>query len=419
MARFPGPVAALAAHFDQVAILPAHSPHKEAAVLGPFVVGEYKPGSYLLLRRNPHYWKRDANGRQLPYLDSIRLDIQQNRELELLRFRRGELDLVNKLDPEMYDRLSKEMPHVGRGRRTVARLGAGVLQSGRQCAACRSTSGAGSGPPNSGAPFRKPSIAMTWCASCTAVMPGRRSGPVSVANRFWLNSALKPPAYSAIRRHWRSSQHAGFHRSGDSLFDRDGHKVEFSMITNAGNKLHERMLALIQQDLAKIGIQLNVVTLDFPSLIERITPQLQLRVGSHGADNVDLDPSDQMNVWLSSARQSPVESESEDARDGLGSRDRQADAGANARRKMRNKRKSYFDKVQQIVADQAPMLFLVNPDALSAVSANVKNVTPARLHPQIFWNAERLSMGSEAREPEMSTLLKRASQSTIPTSREC
>ncbi len=108
--RFPGPVAALAAQFDGVAVLSAHSPQKESAVLGPFELGEYKPGAYVLLRRNPNYWKRDANGHTLPYLDSIRLEIQQNRELELLRFRRGELDLINKLDPDMFDRLSSEMP---------------------------------------------------------------------------------------------------------------------------------------------------------------------------------------------------------------------------------------------------------------------------------------------------------------------
>ena len=96
---------------DQVGIMSARSTHKDSAVLGPFTVAEYKPGTYLLLRRNPNYWKHDSNGKQLPYLGTLRLDIQQNRELELLRFRRGELDIVNKLDPEMYDRLSAEVPH--------------------------------------------------------------------------------------------------------------------------------------------------------------------------------------------------------------------------------------------------------------------------------------------------------------------
>ena len=125
--RFPGPVAALAAQFDQVAMLSASSPKKESAVLGPFELAEYKPGAYVMLKRNPNYWKRDASGHALPYLDSIRLEIQQNRELELLRFRRGELDIINKLDPEMYDRLSSEMPHAVVGRRAVSRLGDGVL----------------------------------------------------------------------------------------------------------------------------------------------------------------------------------------------------------------------------------------------------------------------------------------------------
>jgi peptide/nickel transport system substrate-binding protein len=59
----------------------------------------------------------------------------------------------------------------------------------------------------------------------------------------------------------------------------------------------------------------------------------------------------------------------------------------------RAKRKIYFDQVQKIAADKVPILFLVNPNALSAVSPNVKNVTPAALRPQIYWNVERLQVG--------------------------
>lgn len=76
---FPAPVAGLDRQFDQVAILSAHSPKKEMAVLGPFMVADYKPGSTVLLKRNPNYWKRDGQGKQLPYLDAVELDIQPNR----------------------------------------------------------------------------------------------------------------------------------------------------------------------------------------------------------------------------------------------------------------------------------------------------------------------------------------------------
>src|SRR5262249_28745280 len=109
---FSAPVVGLAALFDQVAIVSSHASNKEAAVLGPFMVADYKPGASVLLKRNSNYWKKDAQGRQLPYLDSIRLDIQPNRDVEMLRFRRGELDLINAIDTEYYDRLASSSPAV-------------------------------------------------------------------------------------------------------------------------------------------------------------------------------------------------------------------------------------------------------------------------------------------------------------------
>ena len=388
--RFPGSVAALASQFDGVAILSAHSPRKESAVLGPFEMDEYKPGEYVLLRRNPNYWKHDANGRALPYLDSIRLEIQQNRELELLRFRRGELDLINKLDPDMYDRLSTELPH--------AVIDAGPSLDWETIFFNQVQN----------APL--PAYKRAWFRSADfrrAISEGIRrddivrivyhgharaaAGPVSVANRFWLNPGLKPPSGSEAAA-MALLQHAGFRRSGSTLFDSAGHKVEFSMISNAGNKLHERMLALIQQDLARLGIQLNVVTLDFPSLIERITSTFNYESVLMAITNVDLDPSGQMNVWMSSAANHPWNPNEKTPATAWEAEIDKLMQAQNASQDL-TKRKAYFDKVQQIAADQAPILFLVNPNALSAVSPNVKNVTPAVLSPQIYWNADRLQVG--------------------------
>ena len=387
--RFPGPVAALASQFDEVAIQSAGSPKKESAVLGPFKLGEYKPGAYVLLRRNPNYWKHDANGRALPYLDSIRLDIQENRELELLRFRRGELDLINKLDPDMYDRLSSEMPHA------VVDAGpsldwetvffnqvqnAPVPEYKRRW--FRSTD------------FRRAiSEAIRRDDIVRIVYHGHAraaAGPVSAANHFWVNPAVKPGSGSDTAA-LAMLQHAGFRRSGSGLVDGDGNKVEFSMITNAGNKLHERMLALIQQDLARLGIQLNVVVLDFPSLIERISHTYNYEAVLMAIVNVEIDPSSQMNIWMSSAANhqwNPSEKTPQTAWEAEIDKWMQAENAS----QDPEKRKADFDRVQQIVADQAPIIFLVHPNALSAVAANVKNVTPAVLAPQVYWNADRLQV---------------------------
>src|SRR5215472_13931191 len=105
---FPAPVANLVNRFDTVSILSSVSPQKEMAALGPFYIAEHKPGSYILLKRNPYYWKKDSSGHQLPYLDSVRLEIEQNREIEALRFRRGEIHLINTVSPAIYEKFSTQ-----------------------------------------------------------------------------------------------------------------------------------------------------------------------------------------------------------------------------------------------------------------------------------------------------------------------
>lgn len=79
-------------------------------MLGPYYVAEDKAGSYLLLNRNPNYWKHDNAGRPLPYIGSVRLDIQQNRDIEMLRLIRGEIDFINSLSAEYYDKLVAQAP---------------------------------------------------------------------------------------------------------------------------------------------------------------------------------------------------------------------------------------------------------------------------------------------------------------------
>lgn len=389
---FPAPVAGMARLFDQVAIRSARSTVKERAVLGPFFVAEHKPGVHVLLQRNPHYWKRDASGRRLPYLDSIRLEVQQNREMELLRLRRGQIHLINSLDPEHFDRLAADS-------------GSSVRDAGPSLESEQVWFNQVPGAP-------LPAHKKAWFQSrnfrraiseainredlCRVVYRGYASpgvGPVSPANRFWFQGRLKPHAFdpqAALRR----LEQEGFRRERDGLRDRDGHPVEFSLITNAGNRSRERMAAMIQQDLARLGIQLNVVTLDFPSLIERITRTYAYEACLLGLVNVDLDPNGQMNVWLSSAGQhqwNPSQKSPQTAWEAEIDRLMQAQASAIDPRK----RKAYFDRVQDIVWEEAPFLYLVNKNALCAFSPALRNLSPAVLRPQTYWNVERLFFAPE------------------------
>ena len=384
---FGAPVAGLERLFDQVAITSAKSPRKIAAVLGSYVVAEYKPGAEILLARNPHYWKVDANGVRLPFIDRIRLEIQQNRDMELIKFRRGDIDLINSVDPDTFDELSRLMP------RSVLDAGASLesewlwfnqassspLPAYKQ-AWFRSTA------------FRRAvSEAINRADICRIVYRGHArpaEGLISPANRFWFNASLKPHAYDTASAR-RRLEAEGFRLRGGVMSDREGHAVEFSVITNAGNRNRERIASMVQQDLQAIGIRLNVVTLDFPALIERITRTFNYESCLLNLTNLDLDPSAQMNVWLSSAPNHPWNpNQKQPATTWEAEIDKLMRTQAGDTRP--EVRKRAFDRVQQIVWDEAPVLYLVTKNSLTAISPDIQNASPVVLTPQAFWNIDLL-----------------------------
>ena len=389
---FPAALAGMERLFDQLTIVSARSPKKERATLGPFVAGEHKPGSYVMFRRNPNYWKKDAAGRRLPYLDSVRADIQQNRDLELLRFKRGEVQLIDTLDPELFDRLSADSP--GEARNAGASLESEMLWFNQVAAAPL--------PAYKKAWFRSKdfrravSSAINRGDLCRLAYKGHAdpaAGPVSGANRLWVNAKLTPHVFepqAALAR----LQRGGFRLDAGTLRDPQGNVVEFSLATNSGNKTRARIAALIQQDLAKMGIRLNVVPLDFPSLIERMTRTYDYEACLLGLVNVDLDPNAQMNVWLSSAgnhqwnpKQKTPETQWEAEIDRL--------MLAQSSALDPKKRKAAFDRVQEIVWEEAPFLYLVNKHALAAVSRSVLNASPVALWPRLYWNPEFLQVANQ------------------------
>ena len=389
---FPAPIAGLDKLFDQVAIMSAKSPKKEMAVLGPYYVADYQAGSHVLLKRNPNYWKRDTAGKPLPYTDSVRLYIQQNRDIEMLRLMRGEIHFINSLDPEYFDKVKSENPSMA--------YDAGVSLDSEQMWFNQVSNSPV--PEYKKAWFRSTNFRRAISEAINREDLARIAfrghahpavGPISPANKFWFNSSLLAHPFDRKSALQRVAQD-GFQLQDGTLRDSTGHKVEFSVITNAGNKYRERMATLIQQDLAGIGIKLNVVTLDFPSLIERITGTFDYEACLLGLVNNDLDPNSQMNVWLSSAdnhQWNPRQKAPGTAWEAEVDKLMRAQASA----MDPNKRKQYFDKVQEIAWEQEPFLYLVNRDALSAVSISVRNAHPVILSPQVYWNVEQLSLATE------------------------
>jgi peptide/nickel transport system substrate-binding protein len=384
---FPARVAGLERALDQVAILSAHSAKKEMAVMGPFYVSEYKAGSYVELARNPNYWKHDAKGQALPYLDGIHLDIQRNRDIELLRFERGELQLINRLDAQSYKRLEKD------NAATVHDSGAGLDSDFLWF----NESPTAPTPEFKRAWFRMTefrkaiSLAINRDDLCRIALGGYAKpafGPVSPANQFWFDSAIPAPKYDP-QGALRLLAQAGFRFAHDELRDKAGNPVGFTLLTTSGNTVREKMAAMMQQDLSQIGIKVSIVTLDMPSLIERMTRTFDYEACLFGFANTDLDPNGQMTVWMSSGDNHQWNpNQKTPATEWEAQLDKVMREQASALTEQERKKK--FDEAQQIIYEQQPFIYLVNRDVLTAFSQSLAGAAPTVLTPPAFWNAEEL-----------------------------
>ncbi|MGA2048167.1 MAG: ABC transporter substrate-binding protein [Terracidiphilus sp.] len=379
--------------FDEIAIEPAEHASEGRITSGPFFVADYRRSQFVRLRRNPHYWERDGNGAGLPYSTGIRLDILDNHEQEIRLFERGEYDVIDSLPPDYFGLLKQKTPNA------VRDLGPSLNTEQMWF-----NQAPGSPLPASekswfqSQPFRVAISQAIHRADLARVAYEGHATPaysfISPANSAWYNRTIAVP-HEDLSAAKSELARAGFRWNGSLLQDAAGHPVKFSILTNEGNAARFKMATIIQEDLKAIGIQVTVVALDFPALIERLMHTQDYEACLLGLENVDPDPNAMMNVWLSS---SPNHQWNPSEKTPATAWEAEIDHAMNLQASSLKdaERKQAVDRVQQIVADQQPFIYLVYPNALYAVSPKLRGVQPAVLEPGLVWNVENLRL-EEAR----------------------
>jgi peptide/nickel transport system substrate-binding protein len=407
------PYAAVERLFDGFAILPRHllerpyqegrlsqawglgTPPGQIAGLGPFRLKEYVPGQRLVLERNPHYWKVDAKGSRLPYLDELTFLFVSSEDAQVLRFQAGETDLISALNAENFAALEPDQQK--RGYR-LHDLGPGLeyaflffnlndLDAKALGPVARKQSWFRQ------VAFRKAvSAAIDRDAIVSLAFQGRATplwSHVTAGNRLWVNDRLPRPPRS-IERARQLLQAAGFSwRTDGALMDQSGEAVEFSILTNAANAQRLKIATLIQDDLKQIGMRVQVVPFENRAMLNRILQTHEYEACLLGLGSGDADPNGEMNVWPSSGSTHLWH---------LGqvqpSTPWEAEIDALMRRQLvtvrYEERKKLYDRVQELVAENLPVICLVGPNILVGAKEGLGHFLPALLDPHALWNVDQL-----------------------------
>jgi peptide/nickel transport system substrate-binding protein len=409
----PSPYAAAERLFDGIAILPQHlleeayksgalaqawttaTPPSRIAGLGPFRLEQYVPGERVVLARNPHYWKQDPRGRQLPYLERLTFLTVPNDDAQVIRFQAGDTDLISRFDARQFTALARA-PQADRYR--LVDVGPGLEYTFlffnlNDLAPARSPHFAARQRWFKDVRFRRAvSAAIDREAMVRLVYHGRATPlwwHVTPGNRLWLNTSLPRPARSLD--HARELlREAGFTWTADGvLTDPAGQAVAFTVITNASNQPRVQLATMLQEDLRALGVRVSIVPLEFRAVVDRVLQTRDYDAAILGLGGGDVDPNPEMNVWLSSGNNhlwhpgqadpaTPWEAEVDQLmRKQLVTRDPR-------------ERKALYDRVQAIVASELPIVALVSPNVLAGVDAKLGNARPSILPSHTLWNADEL-----------------------------
>jgi len=417
------PYAAAERIFDGLAMLPKHilekpyregrfvqswslnTPPAEVVGLGPFRVKEYLAGQRIVLERNPYYWKADHDNHRLPYLDELVFLFVGSEDAQVMRFEAGETDMVSRLSSENFALLTKERTRTGS---QLVDLGPSLeynflVFNLNDLATKKLNIISGKQTWFRDLKFRQAVSAAIDRDSIVRLVYGARGtalwGNVGPGNKLWVNQAIPHPQRSldASRQLLKS---AGFSwNNASQLLDPSGKAVEFSIITSSSNTQRMKMATLVQDDLAHLGMQVHVVPLDFRAMLDRVFQSFAYEAAIMGLGGGDPDPNPEMNVWLSSGSTHLWHlGETQPASDW----EREIDQLMQQQMITLNyeKRKRLYNRVQQLIAENLPFVFLATPNVLAGAKAQVGNFHPAVLDHYTLWNADQLYLRTETRGME-------------------
>lgn len=376
---------------------------EEFVTSGAFRLKEYVPAQRVIFERNPDYYIINTEDKKLPYLDKIIYLIVGDLNNEVLKFEGGELDVIG-----------LQGANVARFKERESYSDYKIYNLGPNTGTLYLAMNLNTRKDDKGNFYVNP-IKQAWFGDLNFRQAvdyalDRKNIVFNIANglgeplftpeplnSIFLNKNLKPYDKNADKaRELLAKSGFNWDKNG-KLFDKFGNKVEFDLLTNAGNTEREAIGVMVKQDLEDLGMKVNFKPIEFNSLVNKLVSTPDWDMVIMGFTGSPLEPNGGKNVWLSNGTlhlfNQRMEKDYNSPKFDFEKRiDYLMEQGALAINFA--DRKKYYDEYQQIVYEQKPFIYIYSPIRISAIRKKFGNIYPSELG-GITHNLEEIFIKSE------------------------
>jgi len=322
---------------------------------GPYRFGEWKTGEKIVVQANPDYFE----GR--PYLRRVVYRIIPDQSTIFLELKARNIDLAS-LTPIQYRRQT-EFPAFLKAFHRYQYLSNSYAYLGFNLRDAR---------------FQDKRVrqAMAHAINKQEIIEGVLLGLGRPAvgpykpGTWWYKGDVKTFPFDPERAKALLAE-AGWKRAtADGILEKDGKPFSFTIRTNQGNAVRQQTAEIIQRRLRSVGIDAKIHIVEWAAFINTFIRKKDFEAIILGW-GLGLDP-DQYEIWHSSQT-------GPDELNHISYKNPKVDELLEAGRRTFNqeKRTAIYGELQEVLADDQPVIFLYVPDALPVVSARVHGIEPA------------------------------------------
>ena len=322
---------------------------------GPYRLSAWSAGEKIVLEANPDYFEGQ------PYIKRIVYRIIPDQSTQFLELKTGSLDFMG-LTPLQFDRQT-DTGAFSRLFNKYNYLNFGYSYLGY----------------NLRSPFfqdKRVRQALTYAIDKQEIIDGVLLGYGRVATGpykpdTWVyNAQVKTYGYDPIKARQLLADAGWVDTDNDGIVDKDGQALAFTIVTNQGNDLRAKSGEIIQRRFREVGVDVQLRIIEWATFLKEF-----INPGNFDATILGWtggpEP-DQYNIWHSSKtgpRQLNFINYKNQEVDDLLERGR--------RTFDQQQRKAYYDRFQEILAEEQPYTFLYIPEALPAVAKRFRGIEPA------------------------------------------